>query len=183
MVQLLHTINKCRLRIVVDCTSLVMRFRKDTSVRIGQAAQMTFMVRDNVICKCNLCTCIMSSFKEGLKKSGQSVLDARAQNLYEMTKIEEERFLQECKMKVLRLQNELNKHRDLSVKSTTSLEVGNGFDPKTWIQKRHELARQLRVAKIEYALALKVDEEEFPSDESAENIDVDKVLAEDTKID
>ena len=31
----------------------------------------------------------MSSFKEGLKKSGQSVLDARAQNLYEMTKIEE----------------------------------------------------------------------------------------------
>jgi hypothetical protein len=125
----------------------------------------------------------MSSFKEGLKKSGQSVLDARAQNLYEMTKIEEERFLQECKMKVLRLQNELNKHRDLSVKSTTSLEVGNGFDPKTWIQKRHELARQLRVAKIEYALALKVDEEEFPSDESAENIDVDKVLAEDTKID
>lgn len=71
---------------------------------------MTFMVRDNVICKCNLCTCIMSSFKEGLKKSGQSVLDARAQNLYEMTKIEEERFLQECKMKVLRLQNELERH-------------------------------------------------------------------------
>lgn len=141
------------------------------------------MVRDNVICKCNLCTCIMSSFKEGLKKSGQSVLDARAQNLYEMTKIEEERFLQECKMKVLRLQNELNKHRDLSVKSTTSLEVGNGFDPKTWIAKRHDLERQLRVAKIEYALAKKVDEEEFPADESAENIDVDKVLAEDTKTD
>lgn len=35
-------------------------------------------------------------------------------------------------MKVLRIKNELNKHRDLSVKSTTSLEVGNGFDPKAW---------------------------------------------------
>ena len=26
----------------------------------------------------------MSSFKDGLKRSGQSVLDARAQNLYEL---------------------------------------------------------------------------------------------------
>lgn len=83
-------------------------------------------------------------------------MDARAQNLYEMTKIEEERFIQECKMKVLRIKNELNKHRDLSVKSTTSLEVGNGFDPKAWVTKRHQLERDLRVANIEYALALKV---------------------------
>lgn len=30
----------------------------------------------------------MSSFKDGLRRSGQSVLDARAQNLYEMTKDE-----------------------------------------------------------------------------------------------
>lgn len=28
----------------------------------------------------------MSSFKDGLRRSGQSVLDARAQNLYEMTR-------------------------------------------------------------------------------------------------
>lgn len=105
----------------------------------------------------------MNSFKDGLRRSGQSVLDARAQNLYEMTKIEEERFIQECKMKVLRIKNELNKHRDLSVKSTTSLEVGNGFDPKAWVAKRHQLERDLRVANIEYALALKVDGEEFPA--------------------
>lgn len=44
----------------------------------------------------------MSSFKEKLSKSGQSVLDARAQNLYELTKIEEDRFVQDCKLKVLR---------------------------------------------------------------------------------
>lgn len=114
----------------------------------------------------------MSSFKDGLRRSGQSVLDARAQNLYEMTKIEEERFIQECKMKVLRIKNELNKHRDLSVKSTTSLEVGNGFDPKAWVAKRHQLERDLRVANIEYALALKVDGEEFPADETEEQINV-----------
>lgn len=34
----------------------------------------------------------MSSFKEKLSKSGKSVLDARAQNLYDLAKIEEERF-------------------------------------------------------------------------------------------
>ena len=126
----------------------------------------------------------MSSFKEVLRKSGQSVLDSRAQNLYEMTKIEEERFIQECKMKVLRLKNELNKHRDLSVTSTTSLEVGKNFDPKTWIAKRHDLERQLRVAKIEYALAMKVDADEFPANEDdVESIDVTAELEEDNKID
>lgn len=124
----------------------------------------------------------MSSFKDGLRRSGQSVLDARAQNLYEMTKIEEERFIQECKMKVLRIKNELNKHRDLSVKSTTSLEVGNGFDPKAWVAKRHQLERDLRVANIEYALALKVNGEEFPADETEEQINVAAVLEEDAKL-
>lgn len=124
----------------------------------------------------------MASFKEGLRKSGKSVLDARAQNLYEMTKIEEERFLQECKMKVLRLRNELNTHKDLSVKSTTSLEVGKGFDPKTWVTKRHQLQRELRIAEIEYALANKVDAEEFPADETLDNIDTDAILAEDANV-
>lgn len=124
----------------------------------------------------------MASFKESLKKSGQSVLDARAQNLYEMTKIEEERFLQECKMKVLRLRNELNTHKDLSVKSTTSLEVGKGFDPKAWVTKRHQLQRELRVAEIEYALANKVDAEEFPAEETLDNIDTDAILAEDANV-
>lgn len=117
-----------------------------------------------------------------MRRSGQSVLDARAQNLYEMTKIEEERFIQECKMKVLRIKNELNKHRDLSVKSTTSLEVGNGFDPKAWVAKRHQLERDLRVANIEYALALKVDSEEFPADETEEMINVAEVLEDDAKL-
>ena len=81
----------------------------------------------------------MSSFKEKLSKSGQSVLDARAQNLYELTKIEEDRFVQDCKLKVLRIQG-----------------------------------GKLRVAKIELALAMQVDEEEFPAD-ATESINLDDV--------
>lgn len=118
----------------------------------------------------------MSSFKDVLKKSGQSVLDSRAQNLYEMTKIEEESYIQECKKKVLRLKSELDRHKDLSIRSTTSLEVGNGFDPKTWVAKRHQIERELRVANIEYALALKVDSEEFPEEDITEEVNPTDIL-------
>ena len=121
----------------------------------------------------------MSSFKDVLKKSGQSVLDSRAQNLYDMTKIEEESYIQECKKKVLRLKSELDRHKDLSIRSTTSLEVGNGFDPKTWVAKRHQIERELRVANIEYALALKVDSEEFPEEDITEEVNPTDILNED----
>lgn len=118
----------------------------------------------------------MSSFKEKLSKSGQSVLDTRTQNLYELAKIEEERFVQDCKLKVLRIQGEINKHNDLAVKSRDSLDPGSNLNPAEWVRVRHDLARKLRVAKIEYALALQVDAEEFPADDS-EVIDTKDVMA------
>lgn len=121
----------------------------------------------------------MSTFKEDLKKSGQSVLDARAQNVYEMTKIEEESYLQEKRRVVLSLQNELNNLKDLSIKSTTSLVVGENFNPKEWVNNRHDIEASLRIAKIEYALAKKVDQEEFP--ESEGDIKVEGILDEDLK--
>lgn len=59
------------------------------------------------------------------------------------------------------------------------MEVGSGFSPKEWVTKRHDLERKLRVAKIEYALALKVDSEEFPADDAEEVIDAKALLEED----
>lgn len=111
----------------------------------------------------------MASFKEKLAKSGQKVLDERAQNLYELTKIEEENFIRDCKTKVLRIQSEIAKHNDVAIKSRDSLMPGGkDFDSKAWVVRRHELQRQLRIAKIEYKLALEVDAEEFPAAESSE---------------
>lgn len=111
----------------------------------------------------------MASFKEKLAKSGQKVLDERAQNLYELTKIEEENFLRDCKTRVLRIRSEIAKHNDVAIKSRDSLMPGGkDFDSKAWVTRRHELERELRIATIEYKLALKVDAEEFPADESAE---------------
>ena len=44
------------------------------------------------------------------------------------------------------------------------------------------MERDLRVANIEYALALKVDGEEFPADETEEQINVAAVLEDDAKL-
>ncbi len=98
------------------------------------------------------------------------------QNLYELAKIEEDRFVQDCKLKVLRIQGEINKHNDLAVKSRDSLNPGEGLNPAEWVRTRHELARKLRVAKIELALAMQVDAEEFPADAS-ESINLDDAAA------
>lgn len=111
----------------------------------------------------------MASFKEKLSKSGQKVLDERAQNLYELTKIEEENFVRDCKTKVLRIQSEIAKHNDVAVQSRDSLiPGGKDFDSKAWVARRHQLERELRVAVVEYKLALKVDAAEFPAEEAAE---------------
>ena len=120
----------------------------------------------------------MASFKDKLAKSGQKVLDERAQNLYELTKIEEENYVRDCRVKVLRIESEIAKHGDLAVRSRDSLVPGGkDFDSKAWVARRHELARELRVAKIEYKLALEVDAEEFPESESSE-IDLTKGVVE-----
>lgn len=90
-------------------------------------------------------------------------------------KIEEDRFVQDCKLKVLRIQGEINKNTmTWLLKSRDSLNPGEGLNPAEWVRTRHELARKLRVAKIELALAMQVDAEEFPSDAS-ESINLDDV--------
>lgn len=50
------------------------------------------------------------------------------------------------------------------------------MNPAEWVRTRHELARKLRVAKIELALAMQVDAEEFPADAS-ESINLDDAAA------
>lgn len=122
----------------------------------------------------------MASFKEGLRQSGKSALDARAQNLYEMVLIEENTYIQEKKKQFLVLQGELNKHKDLAVTSRDSLTPGRvDFDAKVWVAKRHDLEQRLRIAKIEYALALKVDSEEFPKEDEISEEDLSTILNED----
>lgn|SRR5574344_352120 len=118
----------------------------------------------------------MSTFKEKLSKCGKAVLNDRAQNIYDLTKIEEERFINDRKMDVIQIKAEITKMNDLAIKTTDSLVPGsNNFNPHDWVLKRHQLESQLREAIIDYKTALMLDKNEFPDDESgvdsATNID------------
>ena len=112
----------------------------------------------------------MASFKERLSASGKNVLDARAQNIAEMTKIEASNLVASYKTKVLRLQNQIENHADLAVESTHSLRPGSkDFDPKVWVDTQIQYQKDLRIAKIEYNLVKKWYDEMFPvSDEEIE---------------
>ena len=110
----------------------------------------------------------MATFNESLSKSGKGVLDARAANLAEMTKIEADRQLSDYKAKVLRIKNQIANHEDLAVTSRDSLVVGGkDFESKLWVEKGIELEKQLRVAKIEYTLVKKWHDRLFPENEEA----------------
>jgi len=108
----------------------------------------------------------MPSFKERLSASGKNVLDARAQNIAEMTKIEANNLVASYKTRVLRLQNQIENHADLAIESTHSLRPGSkDFDPKTWVDTQIQFQKDLRIAKIEYNLVKKWYDEMFPVSE------------------
>ena len=116
----------------------------------------------------------MSSFKQKLSKSGQNVLDERARILFQRAKLKEDAYIQSKKEAVLEIRAQIAQHGDLAIRSTTSLTPGGiDFDAGACVEKRHDLEQQLRRAKIEYALAVKVDNEEFPkADDEDANIDI-----------
>lgn len=108
----------------------------------------------------------MASFKERLGATGKNVLDARAANIAEMTKIEASNLVASYKTKVLRLQNQIENHADLAVESTHSLRPGSkDFDPKAWVDTQIQFQKDLRIAKIEYNLVKKWYDEMFPEAE------------------
>lgn len=108
----------------------------------------------------------MASFKERLGATGKNVLDARAANIAEMTKIEANNLVASYKTNVLRLQNQIENHADLAVESTHSLRPGSkDFDPKAWVDTQIRFQKDLRIAKIEYKLVKAWYEEMFPEDE------------------
>lgn len=118
----------------------------------------------------------MPSFKERLGATGKNVLDTRAQNIAEMTKIEASNLVASYKTKVLRLQNQIENHADLAVESTHSLRPGSkDFDPKAWVDTQIEYQKQLRIAKIEYNLIQKWYDEMFPAaEDQLANTDVEE---------
>ena len=91
----------------------------------------------------------MGKFENILTATGDAVLQKRAKNLTEVTKetFEDEKRKLERQIRVK--ENEIVNMEDLSVRSTHDLVVGENLDTNRWVQKRINLALELRDLKIE----------------------------------
>lgn len=116
------------------------------------------------------------SFKERLRKSGQKVLDERAQILYQSVSIEEQSYMNALQAEVLRIKAQIAQHNDVAVKSRDSLVPGgdSSFNGRSWIEKRHALQMDLRDALIRLKVATAVDSELFPKEEN-EQVDLNNI--------
>jgi len=103
----------------------------------------------------------MKNFKERLSLNGVGVLNERAEVIFEMASLEEDQYITSLKTKVARIKAAINKHDDLSIKNADSLTPAEDFEAKDWINKRHELERELYNANLELQVALDVHNKEF----------------------
>lgn len=108
----------------------------------------------------------MATFKERLSASGKVVLDARATNMASLTKLEVDNIVSNSKRQLLRIEAEIAQHRDISVESRDSLQPGGkDFNSNEYANKLYELKKKLRIARIEYSIAVEMQQEEFPENE------------------
>ena len=91
----------------------------------------------------------MGKFESILTTTGDAVLQKRAKNLSDATKETFEDQKRDMEKRIRNLQNEVVNMEDLSVRSTQALVVGENLDTNAWVQKRINLALELRDLRIE----------------------------------
>lgn len=96
-------------------------------------------------------------FKSILSRSGQGLLNARATNIANIVKAEQEQVISTYKREAQRLINELTNLMDLSINNTTSLSpVDKDFNPKQFVETIHIKKSGLRDVLVDWKLLLKL---------------------------
>ena len=91
----------------------------------------------------------MGKFEEILTTTGDALLQKRAKNLTKSTMETFEDEKRAVERKIRNIENDIVSMEDLSVRSTQDLVVGEELDANKWVQKRINLALELRDLKIE----------------------------------
>ena len=91
----------------------------------------------------------MGKFEEILTTTGDALLQKRAKNLTKSTMETFEDEKRAVERKIRNIENDIISMEDLSVRSTQDLVVGEELDANKWVQKRINLALELRDLKIE----------------------------------
>lgn len=106
------------------------------------------------------------NFKKMLSRSGNDLLQVRANNIANTVKNEQEQIISEYKRTALSLINQLTNLMDLSINNTTSLSpVDKDFDPREFCEKIQDLKSTLRDALIDWKIALETYNAWFPESE------------------
>jgi hypothetical protein len=104
-------------------------------------------------------------FKSILSRSGQGLLNARATNIANIVKAEQEQVIAIYKREAQRLINELTNLMDLSINNTTSLSpVDKDFNPKQFVETIHIKKSGLRDVLVDWKIAVETYNEWFPED-------------------
>ena len=104
-------------------------------------------------------------FKSILSRSGQGLLNARATNIANIVKAEQEQVIATYKREAQRLINELTNLMDLSINNTTSLSpVDKDFNPKQFVETIHIKKSGLRDVLVDWKIAVETYNEWFPED-------------------
>lgn len=91
----------------------------------------------------------MGKFEEILTTTGDALLQKRAKNLTKSTMETFEDEKRAVERKIRNIENDIISMEDLSVRSTQDLVVGEELDANKWVQRRINLALELRDLKIE----------------------------------
>ncbi len=105
------------------------------------------------------------NFKKMLSRSGRGLLQARANNIANTVKAEQEQVVTCYKRQALVLISELTNLMDLSINNSTSLSpVDKDFCPEEFCKKVHNLKCELRDALIDWKIAIETYNSWFPED-------------------
>ena len=103
----------------------------------------------------------MGKFTEILTVTGDALIQKRAENVSLETKDVFEDEKRNVEKRIRAIKNEITSMEDLSVKSTQTLIVGENLNTKDWVNKRINLALELRDKEIELEVIKKLIEEYF----------------------
>lgn len=108
------------------------------------------------------------NFRSMLSRSGQNLLNDRAQNITNIVKAEQEQLIGESKRKSLNLIAELTNLMDLSINNTTSLSpVDKDFVARDFVVAVQRKKEQLRDSMIDWKIGVETFQEWFPEEEMA----------------
>lgn len=103
----------------------------------------------------------MGKFTDILTVTGDALIQKRAENVSLETKDMFEDEKRGVEKRIRAIKNEITSMEDLSVKSTQTLIVGENLNTKDWVNKRINLALELRDREIELETIKKLIEEYF----------------------